>query len=379
MHRFRSDSGTASLEYVGLLALIAATLAGAVALTSPAIGSRLVETLRTGLCIVGGDVCRPADAAAAGLAPCLTGERWSRQDTTLDIAIVRVGGHGEWQLALRSDGTATVTRLEGTDGGVTAGAGVTFSPLGVEAKVSGAVTLGYRGGEAWHFPDVRSATAFLEAARSDREAKAARPPSVRWDGLASSADGAAAVAVADLASAGMDVGADGAIGLRTEGARRTLAVEVGRRDLRLFGNLPGFPSATGATAEVVAEVTWSGGRPEELVLRTARADGDRRDEFTARLPLADPEARTAAEAVLRPGGDGLAELAALIGRAGVLEHATYEVEERRRGISVSGRLGVALGFEHERVSGERRLVGATTVVRGGPPQQRFDCLAAAGG
>ena len=94
------------------------------------LGAKVVETIRTGLCIVGGDICRPADAAAAGLAPCLTGERWQRQDTTLDIAVVRLGGHGEWQLALRSDGSATVTRLQGNEGGVTAGAGVTFSPLG---------------------------------------------------------------------------------------------------------------------------------------------------------------------------------------------------------------------------------------------------------
>ncbi len=272
-----------------------------------------------------------------------------------------------------------MTRLQGNEGGVTAGAGVTFSPLGVDAKVTGAVTLGYRGGEAWHFPDARSAAAFLSAARSDAEAKAARPPSVRWSGLAADAGGAAAVAVADLASAGLDVGADGVIGLRTEGSRRTLAVEVGRRDLRLFGDLPGFPSAAGATGGAVAEVTWAGGALEELALRTARAAGDRRDEFVARLPLTDPAARAAAREVLRPGGDGMAALAALIARSGVLEHAVYDVREHRRGISVAGRLGVSLGFRHERASGERRLVGATTVVRGGPPQQRFDCLGGVGG
>ena len=197
---------------------------------------------------------------------------------------------------------------------------------------------------------------------------------MRWHGIGAGAEGRAAVAVADLASAGLDVGAAGAIGLRTEGARRTLAVDVGRRDLRLFGDLPGFPAAAGAVRAAVAEVTWSGGRLEELVLRTARSGGDRREEFAARLPLTDPAARAAAAEVLRPGGDGMAALAAQIARAGVLEHASYAVLERRRGISVAGRLGVALGFAHERVSGERRLVGATTIVRGGPPQRRLDCL-----
>ena len=44
----------------------------------------------------------------------------------------------------------------------------------------------------------------------------------------------------------------------------------------------------------MAEVTWAGGALEELALRTARAAGDRRDEFVARLPLTDPAARAAA-------------------------------------------------------------------------------------
>ena len=83
--------------------------------------------------------------------------------------------------------------------------------------------------------------------------------------------------------------------------------------------------------------------------------------------------------MLRPGGAGIAALAAQIAREGVLEHAAYEVREQRRGITVSGRLGVSLGLEHERMSGARRLVDATTVVRGGPPQKRFDCLGGVGG
>jgi hypothetical protein len=58
----------------------------------------------------------------------------------------------------------------------------------------------------------------------------------------------------------------------------------------------------------------------------------------------------------------------------VLEHAAYVVEEQRTGFSVSGRLGVTLGLDHERISGSRRLIDATTQVRGGPPQRRFDCL-----
>ena len=46
----------------------------------------------------------------------------------------------------------------------------------------------------------------------------------------------------------------------------------------------------------------------------------------------------------------------------------------RHGFSVGGRLGVALGLAHERVTEERRLVDAIAWVNGGPPQRRFDCL-----
>ena len=113
--RVHPSAGQAAAEYVALLLVVAAVLAGAatVALAVPR-GRRRASstTVRTGLCIVGGDVCRDADAAAAGLAPCVTGVRSKRQDTTLDLAVVRLGGDGEWQIALRSDGGAVVTRLE---------------------------------------------------------------------------------------------------------------------------------------------------------------------------------------------------------------------------------------------------------------------------
>ena len=113
-----------------MLLVAGALLAGAATVAAvPALGERVVRTVRTGLCIVGGDVCRRADAAAAGLEPCLTAERSWRQETTIDLAVVRLGGDGEWQLALQSDGTAVVTRLEESAVGGTVGIGLGFSPL----------------------------------------------------------------------------------------------------------------------------------------------------------------------------------------------------------------------------------------------------------
>ena len=321
------------------------------------------------MCIVGGDVCRPADAAAAGLAPCLTGERWWRQDTTLDIAVVRLGGHGEWQLAVRSDGRATVTRLEENEGGLTAGAGVTFSPLGVEAEVEGAVTLGYRGGEAWRFASAREATAFLARAERDAGWREARPPAVRWRAIAAGADGEAAAASAISRGPGCASARTRAIGLRTEGARRTLTLEVGRRDLRLFGDLPGFRGRGRERRRRGRGGDLGGRRPEELVIRTARAGGDRRRRVHRAAAARRPGATARRRGGAAPGRRRDGALAAQIAREGVLEHAAYAVSERRRGISVVRPARRLARLEHERVTGERRLVGRDD---GGPRRPTAD-------
>ena len=118
------------------------------------------------------------------------------------------------------------------------------------------------------------------------------------------------------------------------------------------------------------------GVPRELALRAARAAGDRVEEYTARLDLGDPANRALAERALRPGGDAadLRALAARIGSHGTVERDGYAVTREQHGFSVAGRLGVALGLAHERITEERRLVDAIAWVNGGPAQRRFDCL-----
>ena len=170
----RGSRGQAGAEYIAILLVVGAVLAGAAAVAAAVsgVGDRVVGTIRTGICIVGGDLCRTADAAAAGLPPCLTRERGDRQDTDIDIAIVRLGGHGEWQLALRSDGSAVVTRLEENEAGGSAGVGVSFSPAGLDASASVTLTAGYRSGRAWRFDSAAEARAFLDGARRDADVSA---------------------------------------------------------------------------------------------------------------------------------------------------------------------------------------------------------------
>jgi hypothetical protein len=372
------SSGQASADYVAVLLVVGVLLAGAAttALAVPGVGERVVRTVRTGLCIVGGDVCRTADATAAGLEPCITGERSSRQGTALEIAVVRLGEHGEWQLALRSDGSALVTRREGAEGGGTVGVGLTFSPIGLNASARVAVTAGYRSGRAWRFPDAGSAAAFLEAAERDDSARDARTPDVRWDALAGGTSADAGVAVAGLASAGLEAGAEGVIGLRREGARRTLTVELGADAPALGVDLPVFAASNDPRSAVIGEVTWEDGAALELALRTARERDGRLEELTARLDLRDPVNRRLAARLLAPGDTraALRDVARRMARAGVVERHGYTTTEHRRGIDLAGRLGVAVGLSHQRVTAERRLVDAVAWVRGGPPVRRFDCL-----
>lgn len=372
------NRGQAASEYVAILLVVVAALTGAatLAVAVPGVGERVVTTVRTGLCIVGGDVCRSSDAIAAGLKPCVTSQRSRRQETTVDIAVVRLGGHGEWQLALRSDGQAVVTRLEENELGGTVGVGLTFSPAGVDAAASATLVAGYRGGRAWRFPDARSAGAFLAAATRDASARAARAPNVRWHAINGQANGEASVAIADLARAGISTGASDAIGLRSEGARRTLTLDLRLDDPLLSGILHGLAPNAGTQRSWVADVSWEGGKARELALRAATGRAGRQEEYSARLDLRDAGNRAAAERLLQPSTSTPADLAALAERMrthGVIEQAAYSVSEERRGFTVAGKLGLALGLAHHRITAERRLVDAIASIRGGPLQRRFDC------
>jgi hypothetical protein len=366
--------GQASTEYVAILLVVAALLAVVAAAAVPGVGTRVVAAVRTGICIVGGDLCRSADAAAAGLAPCVTRARSSSEETTVDIAVVRLGERGEWQLALRSDGSAVVARLDKGEAGVTAGIGFSFSPAGIEASAGASAVGEYHGGRAWRFADARTATAFLEAAdRGGIE----RPPDVRWHELGSRADGWAGVAAADLAHADLAMSAGNALGLRTDGPRRTLTLDLGVQEPHLDLDVPGLAVRGGKRRALIAEVTWENGGLRELVVRSAATAAGRLEELTGRLDLRDPGNRAVAARLLRPGAmisAGMHDLFARMRGHGVVEVAGYEVSERRSGFSVAGKLGAALGLSRQRISSERRLVDAVAWVRGGPPQRRFDCL-----
>ena len=378
MARKPNQGGQAAGEYVAILLVVALALGGAAtaAHAVPGVGPRVIATVRTGLCIVGGDLCRTADAQAAGLAPCLTEEHSRRRELTIDIALLRLGEHGEWQLSLQSDGTALVTRLAESDVGGTVGVGVEFSPARLDASVSATLVAGYRGGAAWRFPDARAAAAFVADATREDVAQVRPAPDVRWDVLGVEAGVGAGVALDELAGAGLSLSAEKAIGLRRDGARRTLTFRADVTDPHLAIDLPGFPAAPGPRRSGVIDVSWAGDELQELVLRSVVAEDGKVDELSARLDLHDPVSRALAVRMLTPGSgaDDASALVRYAAREAIVEHTVHTVSERRRGFSAGARLGLALGLRHQQIASERRLVQADAWVRGGPLQHRLDCL-----
>src|SRR3954454_18718134 len=103
-----SDSGQASTEYSGVLALIAVVLAVApTVLATPDLSGAVVHQFRVALCIVGGDVCRERDAQALGLAPCI--RTASGESRELGVGIVADVGHSKsYEVEVLSDGTVIV-------------------------------------------------------------------------------------------------------------------------------------------------------------------------------------------------------------------------------------------------------------------------------
>src|SRR4051812_6578893 len=93
----RDRHGQAALEYLAVLAVVGgALLAGGAALGAvPGVGGRVAHTLRLGICLVAGDVCRRSDARAAGLAPCTVAQALRGRGATLTVASIRFGAQEE--------------------------------------------------------------------------------------------------------------------------------------------------------------------------------------------------------------------------------------------------------------------------------------------
>jgi hypothetical protein len=367
----------ASAEYTALLGLVGAALAGTGAVVGvEAIGETVANGVRTGICIVAGDVCRASDAEAAGLAPCTVAESTRGEGLTFTVASIRFGADDEWTASRRSDGTVIVTHSDERRLGGKVGIGVEASPLGVNAEVSGKVDYALTSGRAWEFPDSDSARRFLD----DQDREQHVPATWRFGDVGAVVGGEAEAGLGPLTLTEFEATARAASGARVGRGLTTYYVRT-RADSFAGGiSLPGVDARVEgpSTGDSVVEVTRDRGGPREIAFR--RVQRGMRDgqvvETVARLDLRDPGNRAAAEPLLEWGPGVAGELRVLVARAvrsGIVERAVYDVDDDSEGLEIGASLGVSIGVDASETELDRRLVAAQAWTDGSRARDRADC------
>ena len=383
-------AGQGSLEYVGLLAVVAAVLvaAGPAAGVS-GVGPQVAKVVKTGVCIVAGDVCRASDAAAAGLAPCMLAERRRGGAMAVILFSIRVASGDELVVERRSDGTFLIVHNTDDGAGVAGGLGFTVGP--VRAGIDATAGLTVARATAWELPDEASVRRFLAEPLVRHELGASRwRPAWRSGGLG--------LATSGWAGLGVQLGGDDSLGgslIGAEAAAESAAgVRIGRGTTTYFiraeSSGPQLADAFGHTlgggrsrGPVVAEYTRDAHGPRELAFRivTAGARSGESVETVARLDLRDPASRAVAGRLLRLRapwtGAAAGELRDAIRRAtatGTVERSVYAVEDHSVDLALAGRLGVAMGVEGGRTNVSRTLVEASAWTPGSGERAREDCL-----
>ena len=389
LHTRHPAAGQSSLEYVGLLAVVLITLAvGGPAAGLPGTGVQVARAVRTGVCIVAGDVCRRADAAAAGLAPCTLAERVRGGGGAITVVSVRLGERHEWTVARRSDGSVLVTRVDGDEAGVSGGVGFTAGPLRLGADGRLGITLA--AGTGWEFRDAAAAARFL----GDLEHGSARdytrwPPAWRSGEAGLAAAGEAGLGVrlggedgVDSGVTGVETSAQSAVGVRLAPGLTTVYLRTEADGPRLsdpFGQAVGSPRV----GPVLVEYTRDRDGPRELAFRAVGPGGRSEEtvETIARLDLRDAGNRAVAARLLRHRApwppavrDDLLAVIRHTVAVGTVERNVYTVDDDSDELAISGRVGVEIGIELERAAIDRRLVSATAWTAGSHARAREDCL-----
>jgi hypothetical protein len=372
-----STRGQASADYIGVIGLVALvlTLAGAVA--APDLPGAVAHHVRVGLCIVGGDVCRAADAERQGLEPCVLRVHGGDKHTRVNVTILSYGTGKGFAIERRSDGSAHVVATSDSEGGAVAGVGIRLGPqVDVGAEAGGAV--GWASGIGWEFPDEAELQRFLQGVEQspgrlawDAVKRHGRKPTERFEagtGDIRAGAGASVFGVEQALAAG---GGRGALGRRLRaGGGTTWYFDARHVGPRLFGGLI-------AEVEIGRPGAWTlelSDRPRELRLRTTLPrTGARQVELEARLDLRVAGNRAVARDLLaRPSLARARALGRHVAEHGTVERREYRVRELRGDPDVAVKLGIA-GLDHSG-SGYERTLEAAEVLRAGGRARRADCL-----
>ena len=434
----RSIAGQASAEYVALLAVVGAIVAGAAAVGSPPpLALKVAAAVRHGICLVAGGVCTSGEARAAGLAPCLVQARTDRERLGGRLVVVRLGRGDALLVERRSDGSAAVSFTDGGSAGGTVGVGLQIPGL-TRAGVRGGLGVQFNSGRTWEFESFVAAAAFVrrwtpreslggEAKRLLRRAcpichKRPSPRMPPADAIFHEGGGYGEFVAALRGGArrrGLGVEEEGEAGLIlgrrvAPGGRVTWYDHLDLEAAGKLGAVLGAVQARSAGA-VTLEVTSVHDKPVELRLRTAaRWHGDvdlpgptgslrdiasalrgapaatpggagRRVEADVSLDLTDPANLRALSGVLdvarlrvRPGDwdDRLRALARRLDADGAVDVRVLRVALDERDVGAEAALGAVVGGSYRRTQEVRDLLRAWSLRAGGGLREREDCVSA---
>jgi hypothetical protein len=369
-------AGQASVEYIAAVTLTAAVLAAAgTAVGAPGIGHRVVHGIRLGICIVAGDVCRPSEAAAAGLAPCTITSATRGREGQVEFFFVTAASGDAYTVSRDSEGRVTVVKTHLDKAGLQVGAelGLGWFSVGADAGAGFRVARS----TAWTFPDLRRARGFILGLPTSAQ----RPsPNLAWRSFEGGPETEATIAatLAGHTLAGLTAGADAAAGTRIgRDGSVTVYFKAQLQRPGPAGDLVWGPG--GNAGNLLAEYTLVHGVPREIAFRRleSSAGGARLVETVARLDLRDAANRAAAAGLLQRHGPwppaAVSPLLRRIAQAGTIERATYAVHDHSNSFDASIKLGEELGLQVAITRTEQHLVSAGARTRGSPERERFDC------
>jgi hypothetical protein len=422
-----ADHGQAGLEYLVVVALIAAVLAVIGTVTvGPAIANGVGEAFQRALCRVTGDGC-PAVARPV----CTVRTAGTDIDAGVKVTFVRLGRTTGLLRTERSDGTVDVTLLDKVSGGLVASVGASGRlQLGGQdigtgglAEASAVAQLG--GGRVWRMPDAAAADRLqrrlvqvivgragsslplvgpvLAVAQRVLDvgsgADLPRPTSRILSGrigVAAKLEGPLGSELREAAGVALggsqDVpGGGGTVYLavdRSGGA----ALLSGLADLEAVGEARVAVTVSRTGRPVSVAVSGNGrvtaGHRQELergasgALLHRVAAGGGSAQVSATLDLTDPgriAAVTRFVYALTHDPGGLAAAARTLGLAladgGRIDVATYRRREQRYGGSLEAGLGATAGVGLELTRTGSALQNAWTRPAGGAWERRADCLA----
>jgi len=403
-----SERGQASIEYLGVVALVAVVAAAGIGLLGGEdIAGAVVRQFHRALCVVSAGDCEEDRK------PCLVSSSTKDEGWSVSVAVVHLGHHDALIREERSDGTVAITIAQDYEAGGDAGAGgdLTVAVAGKRFGVQASLSAGMRGkigdGSTFVFANAHAA----DAATRVLSAGIAPPglvPATRFGrtGLSLSLDGGL---TKGFAHAGLHLGEDVVDSISTDTATGRLT-HVLKRGIgaALSASVTGVTSADGRGAlEQTASITTdSHARPLDLgivstgdlrgmvdlpgsvqavagALTTKHADG-RRWVLEQHLDLTDRTSLTAAEGFLHAAGAGrpLGAVVARVGdalrermdSAGTTDARVYATEFEDRGISGHVALGARLGGEGFARKQTARLLEAMQRGPDGLWHRRTDCV-----